>query len=356
MQHRNNFDFLRLFAAALVVVGHGYALVGHAPPKIFSISVSTFGVITFFSISGYLIAGSWERQPRLFDFFLKRILRLFPALIVIVLLTAFLFGPIVSDLNAKTYFSDPATYGYLKNSLLYIVYYLPGVFITNPLPNAVNGSLWSLPVEFFCYMMLPMIGMFASRFRLPFFVFLSGGFSILATYLTVFKSGQQFVFYATDLTSGSSMAAYFAAGAAIWHLRRLIPAKITNCVIAGTAYFILSTLEVKAAQFFINAISTFLLSYIIITIGEIKYFRLPNAARWGDFSYGLYLYAFPIQQLLIKNFRAEFSEETLIALALIISMPCAILSWHLVEKYALRLKPDAAKRPADTSEIKLAHS
>ena len=356
MQHRNNFDFLRLFAAALVVVGHGYALVGQSPPKIFSIFVSTFGVIVFFSISGYLIAGSWERQPRLYDFFLKRILRLFPALLVLILLTAFLFGPIVSELDTKTYFSDPATYSYLKNSFLYIIYYLPGVFTTNPLPNAVNGSLWSLPVEFFCYMMLPIIGILASRFRPAFFVVLSASFSILSTYLIVFKSGQKFVFYATDLQSAFSMAAYFAAGAAIWHLRRVIPMKLAGCLIAVAVYFALSKLEFKAGQFFVNVISSFILPYVIITIGESKFFKLPNAAHWGDFSYGLYLYSFPIQQLLIKNNHAEFSKETLILFAFFISMPCAILSWHLVEKYALKLKPKAVRRSPNVAETELAHS
>lgn len=344
MKTRNNFDFLRLFAASLVVVGHGYALMGMAPPALFYTSISTFGVIIFFSISGYLIAGSWEREPHLFNFFAKRALRLFPALFVVVLLTAFVLGPIVSDLPARAYFTDLGTYHYLANLRLFIQYFLPGVFKSNPLPNAVNGSLWSLPVEFFSYMMVPVIGLMLARWRAMAFGALTVILASASVYLVLFRADHQFTFYAMDLRSGTAMAAYFAAGAVIWHVRRAIPLNIIAALVAAAAYVGLLKLSVGVAQFPIASANAFLLAYVIITIGESQKLRLPDAGRYGDFSYGLYLYAFPVEQVLAEHLHGRTGQWPLIGLAFVFSMVFAVLSWHFVEKHALALKPTPEKQ------------
>ncbi|MCX4152218.1 MULTISPECIES: acyltransferase [Paraburkholderia] len=350
MKRRNNFDFLRLFAASLVVIGHGYALMGKTPPMVLDTPISTFGVIVFFSISGYLIAGSWEREPQVYNFFAKRALRLFPALFVVVLLTAFVLGPIVSDLPARAYFADPRTYHYLANLRLSIQYFLPGVFESNPLRNAVNGSLWSLPVEFCSYMMVPVIGLLLSRWRVLAFGALAAILASVSVYLVLFRADHQFTFYAMDLRSGTAMAAYFAAGAVIWHVRRTIPLNMIAALVAVAVYAGLSRLSIGAAQFPIATATAFLLAYVIITIGESQSLPLPDTGRYGDFSYGLYLYAFPVEQVLAEHLYGRTGQWSLIGLAFVFSMVLAILSWHFVEKHALALKPIARKTVPSTPQ------
>ncbi|CAE6882646.1 acyltransferase family protein [Paraburkholderia domus] len=350
MKRRNNFDFLRLFAASLVVIGHGYALMGTVPPMLLYTPISTFGVIIFFSISGYLIAGSWEREPHPYNFFAKRALRLFPALFVVVLLTAFVLGPVVSDLPPRAYFADSLTYHYLANLRLFIQYSLPGVFKTNPLPNAVNGSLWSLPVEFCSYMMVPMIGLLLLRWRVLAFGALAALFASASVYLVHFRADHRFTFYAMDLRSGTAMVAYFAAGAVIWHARRTIPLNIIAALVATALYVGLSRLSIAAAQFPIATANAFLLAYVVITIGESQNLRLPDAGKYGDFSYGLYLYAFPVEQVLAEHLYGRTGQWPLIGLAFTVSIVLAILSWHFVEKHAMALKPTTRRTVPSTPQ------
>lgn len=341
MKQSNNFDFLRLFAAALVVVGHGYALMGLPPPMAFYTPISTFGVIIFFSISGYLIAGSWEREPHALRFFAKRALRLFPALIVVVLLSAFVLGPIETTYSIKAYFSDPLTYHYLKNIRLNITYFLPGVFGSNPLPGAVNGSLWSLPVEFTSYLFVPLIAVLVTRAQTVAFALLAAILASASTYLVIFQASRQFTFYAMDLRSGTAVAAYFAAGAVVWHLRRTVPRHLAIAAVAIAVYIGLVQFTTGNMRFPISVASAFLLAYSIITIGETQKLRLPEAGKFGDFSYGLYLYAFPVEQALAQYFHGKSGPVPVIVLAFAVSVPLAIASWHLVEKHALALKPRA---------------
>jgi len=349
MKQRNNFDFLRLFAAALVVVGHGYALMGQTPPMIFYTPISTFGVIIFFSISGYLIAGSWEREPHALRFFAKRGLRLFPALIVVVLLSAFVLGPVETTYSIKAYFSDPLTYQYLRNIRLNINYFLPGVFASNPWPNAVNGSLWSLPVEFTSYMFVPVVALLAARAQTVAFALLAALLAAVSTYLDIFQATRQFTFYAMDIRSGTTVAAYFAAGAVIWHVRRVVPLNLVAAVVAIGVYIGLVQFTAGNARFPIAIASAFLLPYIIITIGEAQKLRLPDAGKFGDFSYGLYLYAFPVEQAIAQHLHGKSGPLTTITLAFAVSMPLAIASWHLIEKHALALKPRARSMQPITS-------
>jgi peptidoglycan/LPS O-acetylase OafA/YrhL len=158
----NNLDFLRLGAALLVIIGHQYVLFGFDPPALLDAGIDTWGLRIFFVISGWLISQSWDRDRHLIRFTLRRGLRIIPALVVLILLTVFIFGPVLTKNSLASYLDNPRTYEYLKNCALYIVYYLPGVFETNPLKYAVNGSLWSLPSEVAMYCTVALIGSFLS--------------------------------------------------------------------------------------------------------------------------------------------------------------------------------------------------
>jgi peptidoglycan/LPS O-acetylase OafA/YrhL len=165
-ERKNNFDFIRFLAATLVIFSHSYPITtgnnGSEPFGILSNGQMTFGelaVSVFFVISGFLITQSFDRSKNIFYYLKARILRIFPALIMVVILSVFFLGPIFTDLSLKNYFSDPQTIDYFKTITLYWMQFdLPGVFQSNIYPGAVNSSLWTLWFEFFFYIVVAFLG------------------------------------------------------------------------------------------------------------------------------------------------------------------------------------------------------
>ncbi|MBK7117547.1 MAG: acyltransferase [Comamonadaceae bacterium] len=156
----NNFDLLRLLAAWFVLFSHCYPLSGQpvADPFVRHTGIDTLGgigVSIFFVLSGYLVTNSLERSSSVYSFARKRAFRIFPALAVLTVYCSYWLGPVLTTLPLETYLKHPQTVAYLWNvSAWKIQYALPGVFATNPVPVAVNGSLWSLPYEISCYLAL----------------------------------------------------------------------------------------------------------------------------------------------------------------------------------------------------------
>ena len=181
----NNFDVLRLVAASLVLFSHSYALTGNAEPfaEVSGWTFGEVGVVMFFAMSGFLIAKSWGDLPQLVPFTVKRALRILPALVVAVSVTVFVIGPLFTTLPLGSYFSDPVTWLYLVRASLLITFFgtLPGVFEDNPYPDAVNGSLWTLPVEACCYALAAALGTLGLLRRS---VLLAGFSCLLVLYVT----------------------------------------------------------------------------------------------------------------------------------------------------------------------------
>ncbi|MFM7726993.1 MAG: acyltransferase family protein, partial [Flavobacteriales bacterium] len=164
-RHSNNLDAIRLFAALFVLIGHAPAMLyneGYSWDPInelFGLRIQTLGVCIFFVVSGFLVSRSWQERSSIRGFILSRVLRIFPALIIVVALSVFVLGPCLTTLSISDYFLSPVTLKYLQNVSLYrMYYYLPGVFEGNPHPGSVNGSLWTLPYEFTCYLLLMTLG------------------------------------------------------------------------------------------------------------------------------------------------------------------------------------------------------
>jgi len=166
---RNNLDALRLFAAMLVLVGHSYIFMGVTDPIFLAaVPLGPLGVSIFFVISGYLVSESWDRDPDAVRFLARRALRIVPGLAVCIFLTAFLLGPALTTLPLSAYFKHPTVWDYLYNIGLYISYSLPGVFEKNRIAHSVNGSLWSLPVEFLLYLVVALVGIYCGQvFGIP---------------------------------------------------------------------------------------------------------------------------------------------------------------------------------------------
>jgi peptidoglycan/LPS O-acetylase OafA/YrhL len=313
MGTKNSFDLMRLAAAMLVIFHHGFVLAGHAPPVLGAIKdLGGLGVGIFFVISGYLIAASFERSADIGVYLAKRVLRIAPALIVMLLLTAFVLGPLITTLSTGAYLTRPEPWLYVvRNTLLYpVTYALPGVFEHNPFPVAVNGSLWTLRLEFTCYLGIALLG--AGR-ALKGAVVAGLALAAAAAFLVIEHvlpngAGGE-ALRLIDLAARNGFL--FLAGA--WfHLRGRKPGRWETGV---SAVLLLTPVWILG------------LPAVVLALGHVRGPKLP-----ADISYGLYVYAFPIQQVLASLGWLTFPAS------LLATLPLAIMSWYLVEKPALTLK------------------
>lgn len=332
---RNNLDALRLVAAGLVLYGHSFALLGLREPLFLSsMTLGPLGVYIFFTISGYLVAESWDRDPNLVRFFARRGLRIFPGLAACVLLTVLVLGPALTTLPLAEYFASEHTRNYLRTIALYVSYYLPGVFATNPYPNAINGSLWSLPIEFAMYIVVAIVGLLGANRWL--YVALAIG-SAAMTAGWAWRTETMVVVYATDLRQVFICGAYFWVGA-VFHkfgLRRWFSLSAT---LAAAAAMLCLEPWVPLLQMALWV----LLPIVVLSFGFAHSPLLERLTRSGDYSYGIYIYAFPVQQT-VAHLRPGIGIVEYLIWCTAGTLVLAVLSWHLVERRALALKPRAPR-------------
>lgn len=330
---RDNVLQLRLIAALMVVLGHSYTVFGldvatREPlhqlfPRMWSHET---GVSLFFTISGLLITLSWLRKPDLLRFIRARFLRIWPALAVCLAITAFVVGPLVTTSPIKAYFlvgdgtAGSALSYFFWNAVLQIRPFLPGVFLSLTTPRWVNGSLWTLPYETTLYFCVAGAGMLR-LFRCPWLT--SIGIAAVFSYLVIAP-----LCVGKPLWIGYMQSGFFGAGCIACLLRRHVPVS-TGLMLALFMVCFLAryTTHVWPATWLATAYFVLWFSYVP---------RLPPIP-WGlDLSYGTYLWAFPIQQLLIMH--GINDPLHLAAFAAPIALTLGAVSWLLVEKPALRLK------------------
>lgn len=332
-----NLNILRFFAASLVIVGHAYAFRGLPEPLVLSwIKLGPLGVLIFFTISGYLLAESWRNDRNLMRFLVRRCIRIFPALVVCIILTVFVIGPLLTSYSMYEYFSNKYTYAYLGNIALRISFYLPGVFEHNVIPNAVNGSLWSLPIECCMYLILSIIGSIKIKDTILYSILL-----LIWMFGNVFwaeRETEMFVVYYSDIRQVFFVGIYFWVGAvySAWGLKRFFSLPIA-CIILLVAFILPSNPQV------VKYLSLALLPYIVLSFGLSH--PLPIAHKisdYGDFSYGMYIYACPIQQFIV-SISSDIPYTTYVFYTFLCTMPLAIMSWVYIEKPAMRFKPYKTK-------------
>jgi peptidoglycan/LPS O-acetylase OafA/YrhL len=322
-QSRDNaFDGWRLIGAAAVLVGHSFALSGRFEPGIGPNSIGTLGVLGFFGISGFLITQSWLREPRFAAYAGKRALRILPALAFVLLVSALIIGPLVSTLSPVRYFESFGPWKYIATNLVLATHFqLPGVFATNPYPSTVNGSLWTLPHEMHAYVIVAVLGLTGILGR-----------RLLTT--VAFTTAVILAVHFPDGVHGLGDSRFFTAfgsGALLYLWRDRVTWSATVAVaLLGVAIAMSGT---TAANLFMDLA----LPYVVIYAA----YRLPGLGRQvtkhGDFSYGIYLWAFPCQQLLAHL----WPNVTPGLMILLVTPPVVVMaaaSWHLIEKPALRLK------------------
>jgi peptidoglycan/LPS O-acetylase OafA/YrhL len=337
----NNFTTIRIVFAWLVLYGHSFALQPHwgirDPLKhLFRshIWVGEIAVCGFFAISGFLVTASLVKRG-LVDYAISRVLRIYPALAVCVFATVFILGPVITNLSLSEYFSHPKTWNYLTNALILMDLQpgLPGVFDNNVL-HYVNGSLWTLPIELICYLLLAalvLLGFRRSRHIANVLVL-----AVFALGIVSFRS----VPLLGVIPNASQPALYFIVGVFLYLNRDTVLLDGRIALLAAMVVFL------SFGRWFLLAFPPALI-YLIFYVAYASR-PLRTDAVVGDISYGVYIYAWPAQQVVAHFLPGQTPYfNTLVSSAIVI--PLAWLSWHYVEKYMLAykrvlLEPGGAKR------------
>lgn len=317
----------------MVLCAHQYALLFQPEPKPFGlVTLGTFGVLIFFTTSGYLVAQSWERDPNGWRFAVRRFLRIWPALAVVTLMTVFCLGPAFTDLGVSDYFRSTATWTYLKYIYLSTNLYLPGVFESNPW-HVVNGSLWTILIEVKWYGILLAAGLCGLlRPRLGYLALLI--VALYAAYIYFVWDVQHNVQSAYPRPQfGCEYGTFFCYGAMLHFFRHAWVGRAV--VVMAGLLLIAGVLVVLNYQY--AALYT-CLPFVLIWGGGKSSPLLRQAGRFGDFSYGIYLYAYPVQQGVISIMGIHHSYWVMLLISFVVTTIFAACSWHLVERPVLALK------------------
>ncbi|HEX4805586.1 MAG TPA: acyltransferase [Conexibacter sp.] len=351
----NNFDLLRLVGATLVIVAHSLELtrIRRTPTTVFHEGVGEIGVVVFFAISGFLVARSWAYDPRPLSFAIKRALRLLPALVVSLLLTALVLGPLTTTLPLGTYLQEPGTKAYvLNNATFQLTVTLPGVFAHTPFPNVVNASLWTLPLEVKAYclvLVLGLLGLFGRRRLLMPVVGVFLALLAVASVRGALPLGDRLVAMMNEIQAPPTVLAQaranayqelarvlaaFGVGASLFALARWVPLRWTIACALAVAWVILAVASGGSA---VPVATALLLPYVVILLAYRTTHLVRMPRRLGDYSYGLYIFAFPVQQAILQ-WLAPTNGWVTLALTLPLVLALAVASWHFVEAPALTLK------------------
>jgi len=338
------FDFLRLALALAILYSHSFLATGSkaglanavvssitgrdSSPYVHPEVVRLLLVPMFFAVSGFLVTGSAFRTRTVAKFMAFRVLRIVPALVTEVTLSALLLGPVFTTDRLRDYFTDVKFFAYFGNVIGRVRFELPGVFWTNPYPGIVNVNLWTLQPEFYCYLATGLL--LATSLLLNRTVF-----SILFIATSVALIGLNFAYGFGEPTANYPAAIvvyYFFCGSFLFHWRHLIPCNFGIFVLAVIG----GALAIRRSDTIL--FSPLLITYIIIYLGMIEFPRVPILQN-GDYSYGIYLYGFPIQQALVAALPALRGRGwELLPLSVILTCACAMVSWHFIEKPTLGLK------------------
>ncbi len=325
----SGFDYMRIALSISVICWHSL-LISYGTDTTAGVwgrvlqPLSLLIVPMFFPLSGFLVAGSLERSKSLIGFLGLRVFRIMPALTVEVMLSALILGPLLTTSSLSSYFSDPVLQSYFWNILGDIHYKLPGLFKENP-TDLVNGQLWTVPYELICYILLSVLavaGIVRSReFLLAFLVFYYAA-QLVNTLVRTQTDYQG--------AGGSSIVMAFITGVFFYRYREQIPWSRWLFVAMLIISVALPMFVPKGMRF-----AAVPIAYATVYLGLTS----PPRNRLllsGDYSYGLYLYGFPVQQAIHSASTAFHSWYANILLSVPIAAAIAAASWWFVENPVLR--------------------
>jgi peptidoglycan/LPS O-acetylase OafA/YrhL len=330
------FDYLRLGLALAIVCMHS-AITSYGLPADIAIWNSPLrGLVRmvlpmFFALSGFLVAGSLLRTTSLFQFLGLRAIRIYPALTVEVVLSGLLLGPLLTTVPLAHYFASSEFALYLLNVTGHIHYLLPGVFHANPYPDTINAQLWTVPFELLCYLTLALLVLFGVKKRS--WIAPAATVSIMVIYLAA-----RLIKYhgalpqITGALSGSGLIVSFLAGVSLYLYKGKIPWSPALCAASGIATVVLLG-WVPCGDYVAAPVA----AYFTVSLGLHNPAKL-RILRGADYSYGIYLYGFVIQQTLMSTCPWAREWWVNILLSVPLAAATAALSWHWVEKPALELR------------------
>ena len=295
----NNFNLIRLTAALSVLFSHSVAVLGLPSSREFffdhlGLSLAEMAVDVFFVTSGFLVAGSLVNRGDVIAFLWARALRIYPALWVMLVLTVFALAPALTTLSLADYFISATTHEYFVKCATLIGgvrYSLPGVFETMPLKSEFNGSLWTLPIELrlYCYLAAGWLVLAAApAIRLR-------AMSIAApvaacAFLVLILRGRLF---GAPFNAADTRIFMFLYGTTLYLWRDKVPMR-PGILFAALACLLLASVDERA--FFV--VYVFCLAPLVLHLAYLPKGPIRAFNDWGDCSYGVYIYAFPIQQTL----------------------------------------------------------
>jgi peptidoglycan/LPS O-acetylase OafA/YrhL len=326
----NNLNLIRALAATAVLVSHAFPIaLGPGTPEPFEAwlgaSLGHMAVLVFFAASGFLITASFQRSENLSAFAAARAARLLPGLAVSILLVALVMGPAVTTLSPAEYLAEPRTWTFiLRNILTYPVQFdLPGVFQTNP-NTAVEGSIWTLCYEIACYVGVAMAGVAGLLARRGPATVVILAWVLLGQVLA--QAGVKTIYQLDQLLALSQP---FALGMIAWLWRDRLPVSFAALALLVVAVALTRHTVLGEAALVLA------LSYGTLVLAVRPAKALLTYNRLGDYSYGIYVYAFPLQGLMVWALGPQTPWLNM-ATAFPATLACAVLSWHLVERPALR--------------------
>ncbi|CAN7174539.1 acyltransferase [Pseudorhodoferax sp. LjRoot39] len=331
--HDNNYTLVRLVLAASVIYFHSFALTGatgHVDPILELLwpvtDVGGLAVKLFFLLSGLFVTQSLHKNPDVLGFVLKRFLRIWPGYFVCLLVTAIL-AVIVTGQDARWYYlKSQGLYDYvLRNSIFKLTWQVDGLLATNRLPT-INGPIHTLPMEAKMYALLACLGA-AGILRTSGRIAATGIAALALALLLDALGGFPNGFFDADWSLGAGLM--FLTGVvlygvsawlkpALWQGMALLPALVWG---SGVVYFI---------AFYAFAI------WLMLMLGQAE--ALGRLLRpHQDWSYGIYIYGWPSQQIVLALVSQTLHPHVLSALALGLATVFAAWSWRLVEKPAIDL-------------------
>ncbi len=353
----NNLDFIRFFLATSVIFCHSFAIyLGYdkfkvtEPFMIWSqqqISIGTVAVNFFFIISGFLILKSFESSKNTIEYLKKRVLRIYPGFIIAIF-ASFIFAGFWGSgnpYNWEGYFNYFKNLSILKEFIHVATLQSPyqRIFFPGFPEPGLNDSVWTIQYEFVCYLLLPLFALFVFSKKRWFFLI---AFTI--AYLTVFLqlkgvifpySGKRHLFFGNPYFHPKFIM-YFLAGTCFYQYRNLIPRNFMLAVVSFVA-IVISFAIIPC----VDQVLPIAGSYLLFHFAFNEKVSLANFAKYGDFSYGIYLYAWPIQELVNYFFYNHIGPYKLFIISTPLTFIAAIISWHLVEKPFLNLKAKMGKQP-----------
>ncbi|MEV4728434.1 acyltransferase [Saccharopolyspora sp. NPDC049426] len=343
----HGFAWIRMIGALLVIYGHSSPLVGSGelfPPE-WPVQPDEGVLMGFFALSGFQITESWMRDPHALRFAVKRVLRLWPPMLTVSVGMALIVGPVITTLPLGEYFRAHETWGYIVNNagLLTLRHDLPGVFENNPWPDAVNGSLWTLPMELLAYgglFALLLLGTAKKDFRWLTVVALIGLIAWDRHLEQTPGAESAGSLLSVPVESLVAFLVAFALGVLL-NLYRIPLSPLA----AGAG---LVVLVVMGNNITASAFMAFAVSYAVIVAGHFWPSRLTVPGVWVNGSYGVYVWGFPVQQLLAM---AGIGNQWLMLLcAAPIAYVLGTLSWKYVEDPTMRLRHLLDTAPAKKRE------